>query len=936
MLGNTLFTQADEPVCNGAATNYSIDVNGYIRFHGSPGKHYTFSLCANPENTIAFITTNTTIPSVLKCDDDSCGTVDGPAQVDFIPPTAGTYRLYVFHHNCGNIFPEGTFMDLEVTCSPAVPPLNDDPCDAIELAVGAECMPVSADTRAATPTNNIPLPGCTGALYQGGDVWFTAEIPASGLLGIRTEEITICAGAFQFYTSSNCVGPFTALQNTCTLVGNTGPGSEPAIVFDAAAAGLSTGDDVYIRYWERNNNEPGTFTICAYEVVPPEYDEPCGAVALAVNEACTPLIIETGNTSPLATVTAPEVAANCGAPAGNDSWFSVVVPSPLPTNGFNVTVSDGTITDAAMAWYTLESGSICGPGVLNEIACSATGSIQSTDVAGPVVPGTTIYVRVWSEDPWYGTFGICAQITPSPLNDDPCGAFPLAVSFGCVPSQFSNAFATPTGTAPIGTAIVPDPGCGTPDADVWFTAQVPADGMIQLSTEGAELNDAAMAVYRRITGSCDGADLQLEEIGCTADGSMPELLLENAVPGEIIYIRVWREGGADGTFNLCAGNTGEPEGDCSYQFTLNDTGGDGWQGSYITVCIDGDCAVYTVLGGSTTVSIGANVGQTLMVSYTAVGGQQFQNSFTITQFGVPQYVSGFSPSQGLVYAAGVNCDPPPPSPADCIDGTFLCSSQGTFSFQPFSFQQTSDLNDQNRGCLGEENRGHWFFFHTGWNTPGGSSLAFTFNTGGGNVDFAIWGPYYPAGFGPPDALVWQGEENTCVPAGEPIRCSSAITDGVTGMQYAAELPPSEGAEGTGFVRPLSTEPNQVYIMYVDVPEEIPGPISIGFPLAPAEFQPMGQIDCDDLPTSIEDRSTNELLIFPNPNNGDLTIRSAEPFHGEMRLIDLGGRIVQSENIALPAGSDREVSIGSSIADGVYELQLIGTDRTRSEKILIQR
>src|SRR5690606_5243953 len=162
-------------------------------------------------------------------------------------------------------------------------------------------------------------------------------------------------------------GTFTQLPGGCVITGLTGPNSEPATVFDAFGAGLVAGQTVYIRYWERNGNENGSFEICAFEAVPPDNDEPCGAIELPMGTACVPATYSTENAFPLSTVTAPPVTAGCGGPAGNDLWFQFTVPTPVPTSGITVNTIAGTLNNMAMTWYRLTGGSICGPGTLTQI-----------------------------------------------------------------------------------------------------------------------------------------------------------------------------------------------------------------------------------------------------------------------------------------------------------------------------------------------------------------------------------------------------------------------------------------------------------------------------------------------------------------------------------------------------------------------------------------
>ncbi len=274
MTGMTLYGSADQPACDPTMpATFTADVSEFLRFYAETGKRYTVSLCSNSANTMLYITTNTTIPGILNCDDDACGTVDGPSAQWFIPMQNNTYRIYVFNGSCAAIYPEGTMMDVTITCTPTPPPPNDDPCGAIALLTNSpDCNFIQGTTIGTTNSATVnPAiggpPSCSGALYQGYDVWYTATVPASGLIGIYTAEDSLCAGAFQLYSATSCTGTFTALPGSCTTFGLAGPISEPALIFDAQSAGLAVGETVYIRYWERNGNENGNFSICAFDGV---------------------------------------------------------------------------------------------------------------------------------------------------------------------------------------------------------------------------------------------------------------------------------------------------------------------------------------------------------------------------------------------------------------------------------------------------------------------------------------------------------------------------------------------------------------------------------------------------------------------------------------------------------------------------------------------
>ena len=56
----------------------------------------------------------------------------------------------------------------------------DDPCAASPITVGTSCTFSTFTNAGATASPGVPAPGC--ANYAGGDVWFTATVPASGHL----------------------------------------------------------------------------------------------------------------------------------------------------------------------------------------------------------------------------------------------------------------------------------------------------------------------------------------------------------------------------------------------------------------------------------------------------------------------------------------------------------------------------------------------------------------------------------------------------------------------------------------------------------------------------------------------------------------------------------------------------------------------------------
>jgi hypothetical protein len=148
------------------------------------------------------------------------------------------------------------------------------------------------------------------------------------------------------------------------------------------------------------------------------------------------------------------------------------------------------------------------------------------------------------------TFLVAATAFAQPANDNPCNAIALPVNGACVNTAGTLQNAT--------TSTVAAPTCGSGNADVWYTAVVPANGTLTVNTATAPpngLNDGGMAFYT--VGNC-ATPGSFVEIGCNDNqnflNSMPRVSVGCRTPGTVVYIRVWRQGGGASSrnFTLCA------------------------------------------------------------------------------------------------------------------------------------------------------------------------------------------------------------------------------------------------------------------------------------------------------------------------------------------------------------------------------------------------
>lgn len=555
--------------CTICPATYQVPIcaDQYAQVYMCQGNEYTFSLCTSaPANNFTLSITSTTFAALAPgyygqvFDNDGCGVANGPAQLTFSPQTNGLYRVRVFQNPC--VVNNALCGTLTVSCSIPTPPPNDVPCTATPLPspLPIACTYQLASTTWASTEAGIPNPTC-GA-YFGRDVWFTAIVPPSGNIRVQTSLVSATNLSMAIYTSPACNAPLASWTQIACSAG-------PAPLLDVSGL-VTPGSTVYIRVWPASNiSNMGTFNICAFEPTPPFNDLPCGAFNLPTPATCSPNIYSTefgtNTTPPGLTVGAP----TCGTPVNHDVWFAVTVP---PSGAFTVNTFAGTLNDMAMAWYRLSAGgSVCNPpgfsGTMTQIACNddqfpptnlmprINSQTTTPAISPPLVPGETIYIRVWPKGATLnGTFSICATENLPPPNDDPCGAIPLPTSLSCNLIPTTNEGATLS-------AGMPNPPCGMPvQNDVWYSVTVPPNGQLEFNTQGVGLTDAAFALYQT-SGGCAPANLSLvPPVNCQVGGStfgaaMPQQLFAGLTPGSTVYLRVWRQTGNVGPFNICARQT---------------------------------------------------------------------------------------------------------------------------------------------------------------------------------------------------------------------------------------------------------------------------------------------------------------------------------------------------------------------------------------------
>ncbi len=636
-----------------------------------------------------------------------------------------------------------------------------------EYPVGSSCTYSNFD-KPSSFTATYTASGCSGGNYDDAWGWFTATGTATS---ITFDPDNNHRSIIHVYTGTCTAG---LSQVACV---NSGGNGNNAVITNMITV---PGQDYMVRIQRHNDNGTMEGRLCIWSPGAPANDDPCNATALTVGTSCSAIAA----TTLAATATSGIPAPGCANFGGNDVWFSFVVPA---TGEIRLETTAGTLNNTGMALY---SATACN-GTFTLIECDADDGPgnMSEIVRTGLTPGQTYYVRMWGENNAHGTFNLCAWAPPA--YDEPCGATPLTLGSSCSFTTYSNAAAT-------ATSGIPDPGCGGySGADMWFSFVAPARGLVTFNTSAGSLTNIGMAVYR--ASACNGTFYLVNCDNTSGPGNMPFLSLTplELTPGDTYYLRVWNNGGGTGTFNLCA-FAPPAGGTCTYALHMYDSQGNGWGGSYVTVQVGAGAPVnYTIANADReTAYINATTGQTIQLSYTAIGGNQGEIRYVLQLMYGAAYADGPTPGTGLRYATIADCQSAAPSTSDCYGRTAVCNSQ-QINANPAHTGLTVDLNQHTRGCLGaNERQGFWYQF-----TPSnGGTVAFTIapTNPSDDYDFAVWGPF---------------SSMSCPPSGTPTRCNYSGFSGDTGLSTSAPNP-SQGSWGSKWSSALTVATGEIYLLYI--------------------------------------------------------------------------------------------------------------------------
>jgi hypothetical protein len=137
----------------------------------------------------------------------------------------------------------------------ALPPSYDTCSNAMVLPVTNSCANTIVTNDGATDSGETS-PSC--ANYQGGDIWFTVEIPSSGHVIVETNSAA---------NSSVTDTGMAVYSGTCGSLNEIDCDDDDGTGYFSSIelSGRTPGEIIYVRVWEYGNNSFGDITICAHD-----------------------------------------------------------------------------------------------------------------------------------------------------------------------------------------------------------------------------------------------------------------------------------------------------------------------------------------------------------------------------------------------------------------------------------------------------------------------------------------------------------------------------------------------------------------------------------------------------------------------------------------------------------------------------------------------
>ncbi len=445
--------------------------------------------------------------TLIECDDD-----DSPnglmSYINASGLTPGsTVWIRVWEYGNDN---NGTF-GICVTFPPP-PPVNDEPCTAIDLTAGPTCTYATYSNDGATSSIAVPDPGC--ANYLGGDVWFKVTVPCGGALSFDTQTGFITDAGMSIYSGTSC--------NALTLIDCDDDNSLNGLMPQINATNLVPGSTVWIRVWEYGNDNQGSFGICVTVPPPPG---PAGSCSTAL-PFCTSNVYSFPNNTNVPSLGGSGIYG-CLLTTPNPVWYYMQVQnSGSITIGISQTSNTGVALDVDFAlWGPFSSlaASCGGLTAANNISCSYSPSNTETAIINNALAGEfyILLLTNYSNQPGTITFqqtggtgtSSCSIIcTTSASNSGPvCGGATFNLTSASVanatyswigPNCFTSTQQNPTGV------IAPT----TPGTYVYTVTATTPSGSSCFATTTVIVGTKPSLGTDSTRRSCDGSSADLTNV----------------------------------------------------------------------------------------------------------------------------------------------------------------------------------------------------------------------------------------------------------------------------------------------------------------------------------------------------------------------------------------------------------------------------------------
>lgn len=784
------------------------------------------------------------------------------------------------------------------------PPVNDLCGDAIPISCGESLEGTNVD---ATPYYDT----CVGDTLAGG-VWYT-------FLGENSDDPDAPAGtAGDQVTLSTCddadydtkIDVFTGDCGDLVCVGGNDDGDGCAGFTSEANISTVVGNTYYVYVSGYADVSSGIFNLsmtCAPACLPTPTNDLC-------EDAETLTVAETGTGTPTAgtNVCATSSLENpsCDQFATiQDVWFTfnsgdetgaLLVADTVTMSGMGVVVYEGT----------------CGG---EEVFCSA-------DFTDPAIvdlnTDTDYFIQVYTNGSGgAGTFEIMVETLPeAPANDDCANA--VAIECGSTTTG-STLFAT-NGDAP---AMCDDFDLSTAPG-LWYAIDG-FDGTMIASLCGSAF-DSKMGVF---SGSCgDLVCIAGEDDDFDNCNSADPYINWAGTEGETYYIYVTGYGDNSGAFELvveCEEETDEP---CT-EWAAPATGGwtdfnDNFGGA---PCNDGDGCPFleidafevyqseayamanVVEGGSYTFSHCNGTSGSWIPDYTIIApsgaidafgagdGDGCSITWTASESGEYLIVINEAGACGVGGSTdngfpAITCNdtpicPDPPANDDCADAVDVTPGVHDFTTL-FATTDGPDQPDSDCDDTFESNVNQDVWYEYTASCDGIASVS-TCNTADFDTRIAI----YPGGECPPDGASL-------------IACND---DGVDSL----------GVDCGGFTS----------VVEWDISDGTTYLIRIGGYSDASSGSGTFELS-DDCGTSVDDLSTANFSVFPNPNNGQFAIEFAgENGMAQIDVLDVSGKTVLSEQRMMTEGARMDIDLGD--VNGLYFVRMTMDQDTKVLKVIVQ-